>query len=97
MITQLHSSGSSEPEHQGSQLSLDTLRLDYNNIQYLPPGAFQHFNILNHTFLNGNPLSLVQVTRTLYNKWFYYLLILLEIKEMFLFSLGLILSVLNYK
>ncbi|XP_054257339.1 chaoptin-like, partial [Macrosteles quadrilineatus] len=60
MITQLHSTGSSEPEHAGSQLSLDTLHLDYNNIQYLPPGAFQHFNILNQTFLNGNPLALVQ-------------------------------------
>ncbi|KAG8310792.1 hypothetical protein J6590_056629 [Homalodisca vitripennis] len=60
MITQLHSAGSSEPEHSSSQLSLDTLHLDYNNIQYLPPGAFQHFNILNHTFLNGNPLALVQ-------------------------------------
>jgi len=60
MISQLHSSGTSEPEHSSAALSLDTLRLDYNNIQYLPPGAFQHFNILNHTHLSGNPLALVQ-------------------------------------
>lgn len=60
MINQLHSSTMSEPISSNSQLSLDTLRLDYNNIEYLPPGAFQHFDILNKTYLNGNPLALVQ-------------------------------------
>ncbi|RZF46767.1 hypothetical protein LSTR_LSTR002630 [Laodelphax striatellus] len=59
-ITQLHSATMSEPSSPGSQLSLDTLRLNHNNIQYLPPGAFQHFDVLNRTFLDGNPLALIQ-------------------------------------
>nr|CAD7400647.1 unnamed protein product [Timema poppensis] len=60
MISHLHSA-TSEPEQPGVQLSLDTLRLDYNQIQYLPPGSFQHFDILNRTFLDGNPLFMVEV------------------------------------
>nr|CAD7423248.1 unnamed protein product [Timema monikensis] len=59
MISHLHSA-TSEPEQPGVQLSLDTLRLDYNQIQYLPPGSFQHFDILNRTFLDGNPLFMVE-------------------------------------
>nr|CAD7567857.1 unnamed protein product [Timema californicum] len=59
MISHLHSA-TSEPEQPGVQLSLDTLRLNYNQIQYLPPGSFQHFDILNRTFLDGNPLFMVE-------------------------------------
>ncbi|PSN49296.1 Chaoptin [Blattella germanica] len=46
MIERLHNSGADSP---GSIMSLDTLRLDYNQIEHLPTGAFQHFDILNRT------------------------------------------------
>ncbi|XP_067012092.2 chaoptin [Anabrus simplex] len=41
--------------------ALDTLRLDHNQIQFLPPGAFQQFDTVNRTTLDGNPLASVQV------------------------------------
>ncbi|XP_049797448.1 chaoptin [Schistocerca nitens] len=59
-IAGLHSATSEPDEARGSLMSLDTLRLERNQIQYLPPGAFQHFDVLNRTFLDGNPLVLVQ-------------------------------------
>ncbi|XP_053976028.1 chaoptin [Hylaeus volcanicus] len=49
-----------EPEIRGLQLSLDTLRLDYNQIEVLMPGDFQHFFKVNRTYLDGNPLSLIE-------------------------------------
>jgi hypothetical protein len=56
-IVRLHS------EHQasGAPLSLDTLNLDYNRIEILPSRAFQHFDILNRTSLDGNPLVTIEV------------------------------------
>ncbi|XP_063227150.1 chaoptin [Bacillus rossius redtenbacheri] len=59
MVTNLHSA-SSEPDQPGTRLSLDTLRLDYNQIQHLPPGAFQHFDLLNRTSLDGNPIFMIE-------------------------------------
>lgn len=56
-IERLHS------EHQasGAPLSLDTLSLDFNKIELLPSRAFQHFDILNKTSLDGNPLVTIEV------------------------------------
>ncbi|XP_030758115.1 chaoptin [Sitophilus oryzae] len=42
------------------QLNLDTFRLDYNQLRVLEPASFQYFNIVNKTYLDGNPLSAVE-------------------------------------
>ncbi|XP_050498519.1 chaoptin isoform X1 [Diabrotica virgifera virgifera] len=39
------------------QLNLDTFRLDYNQISFLEPMSFQYFNVLNRTYLDGNPIT----------------------------------------
>lgn len=51
-----------ESEIRGVQISLDTLRLDYNQIEQLYPGSFQHFYKVNRTYLNGNPLKTIEVS-----------------------------------
>lgn len=51
----------SEHQVQGSLMSVDTLRLDHNQIESLPSKAFQHFHILNRTYLDGNPLVTIEV------------------------------------
>ncbi|KAK7076213.1 hypothetical protein SK128_023565 [Halocaridina rubra] len=38
-------------------LSMDTLVLDFNQIENLPPYAFQNFGNINRTSLRGNPLT----------------------------------------
>ncbi|XP_068248424.1 chaoptin-like [Palaemon carinicauda] len=38
-------------------LSMDTLVLDFNQIEILPPYAFQNFGNINRTSLRGNPLT----------------------------------------
>ncbi|XP_045767708.1 chaoptin isoform X4 [Maniola jurtina] len=40
----------------GVKLSLDLLKLDENNIRVILPGSFKHFNVLNTTTLDGNPI-----------------------------------------
>lgn len=50
-----------EAEIRGLQISLDILRLDNNHIDRLMPGSFQHFYKVNKTYLNGNPLMVVEV------------------------------------
>ncbi|XP_043261233.1 chaoptin [Colletes gigas] len=49
-----------EPEIRGLQMSLDTLRLDYNQIEILMPNDFQHFYKVNRTYLDGNPLTMIE-------------------------------------
>ncbi|KAK0165366.1 hypothetical protein PV328_003884 [Microctonus aethiopoides] len=49
-----------EPEIRGLQLSLDTLRLDWNQIETLPAASFQHFLKVNKTYLSGNPLRMIE-------------------------------------
>ncbi|XP_046834184.1 chaoptin-like [Vespa crabro] len=49
-----------EPELRGVQMSLDILRLDYNQIATLMPTDFQHFYKVNKTYLNGNPLAVIE-------------------------------------
>ncbi|KAH0557410.1 chaoptin [Cotesia glomerata] len=49
-----------EAEIRGVQISLDTLRLDYNQIEILPPGSFQHFFRVNTTYMSGNPLMEIE-------------------------------------
>lgn len=44
------------------QLSLDTLRLDHNYITQLETLSFQYFGILNKTFLDNNPLEMLEVS-----------------------------------
>lgn len=50
-----------EPEMRGLQMSLDVLRLDYNQIENLMAGDFQHFYKVNRTYLDGNPLTMIEV------------------------------------
>lgn len=50
-----------EPEIRGIQMSLDVLRLDYNQIEILTSGDFQHFYKVNRTYLSGNPLMIIEV------------------------------------
>ncbi|KAF7273812.1 hypothetical protein GWI33_013503 [Rhynchophorus ferrugineus] len=42
------------------QLNLDTFHLDYNQLRVLEPASFQYFNVLNKTYLDGNPLSAIE-------------------------------------
>lgn len=57
-----------ELEIRGVQLSLDVLRMDYNQMQRLEMGAFQHFFKVNKTYLNGNPITDVEVIKTKFIK-----------------------------
>lgn len=58
-----------EPELRGVQMSLDILRLDYNQIATLMPTDFQHFYKVNKTYLNGNPLAVIEVKSFLPITW----------------------------
>ncbi|XP_050445558.1 chaoptin isoform X1 [Cataglyphis hispanica] len=49
-----------ELEIRGIQMSLDVLRLDYNQIEILATGDFQHFYKVNRTYLSGNPLTMIE-------------------------------------
>ncbi|XP_018053036.1 PREDICTED: chaoptin [Atta colombica] len=49
-----------EPEIRSIQMSLDVLQLDYNQIETLASGDFQHFYKVNHTYLRGNPLMTIE-------------------------------------
>ncbi|KAJ3628300.1 hypothetical protein MTP99_015615 [Tenebrio molitor] len=42
------------------QFNLDLLRLEYNQITALEAASFQYFNVLNKTYLDGNPLTIVE-------------------------------------
>ncbi|XP_048520977.1 chaoptin isoform X2 [Dendroctonus ponderosae] len=42
------------------QLNLDTFKLDYNRLSVLETTSFQYFNVLNKTFLDGNPLTTIE-------------------------------------
>lgn len=39
------------------KLTLDVLHLEYNRIQTLESNSFRYFDIVNNTFLDGNPLK----------------------------------------
>lgn len=43
------------------KMHLNVLKLDYNEISVLIPAAFQNFDIVNITYLDGNILTAVQV------------------------------------
>ncbi|CAH1974718.1 unnamed protein product [Acanthoscelides obtectus] len=42
------------------QLNLDILRLEYNQLNILAPPSFQYFNVLNKTYLDGNPIHTLE-------------------------------------
>lgn len=46
-------------------LSLDTLKLEYNRLTIIETEAFQYFDVLNKTYLDGNPLHQIQVINTI--------------------------------
>ena len=41
------------------KLTLDTLHLEHNMIEFIPTAAFQNFDIVNVTYLDGNPLTIL--------------------------------------
>lgn len=43
------------------QLNLDVFKMEYNQLTVLEPASFQYFNVVNKTYLDGNPLSAVEV------------------------------------
>lgn len=43
------------------QINLDILRLEYNQLKTLESVSFKYFNVLNHTYLDGNPLATIEV------------------------------------
>lgn len=40
---------------------LDELHLEYNHINVLEPHSFQNFEAINKTYLDGNPITHIQV------------------------------------
>lgn len=48
------------------RLSLDMLKLDYNQLIALEASDFQYFNVLNKTYLDGNPLRSIEVSANVY-------------------------------
>ncbi|CAG9859084.1 unnamed protein product [Phyllotreta striolata] len=42
------------------QLNLDTFKLEFNRLTVLEPVAFQYFNVLNKTYLDGNPITTME-------------------------------------
>ncbi|KAJ1520527.1 hypothetical protein ONE63_003648 [Megalurothrips usitatus] len=42
------------------RLVLHELHLEYNRLEYLPPAAFHQFEMINRTYLDGNPLFEIQ-------------------------------------
>lgn len=44
------------------RLSLDTLHLEYNQIEVIPPESFKHIDVVNQTFLDGNPINEIDVS-----------------------------------
>ncbi|XP_033217135.1 chaoptin-like isoform X2 [Belonocnema kinseyi] len=49
-----------EVEIRGIQMSLDVLRMDYNQVERLEMGSFHHFYLVNKTYMNGNPIKEVE-------------------------------------
>lgn len=48
------------PSKNNVKLTLDKLHLEYNMIEMLPKSSFQNFDILNNTYLDGNPLEILE-------------------------------------
>lgn len=42
------------------RLTLDTLHLEFNAIETIPTSAFSNFDVVNVTFLDGNPLNYLE-------------------------------------
>lgn len=61
-ITEIQDFSLDRGKGNSATLLLDTLRLDYNQIQFLPSESFKHFPVINKTYLNGNPIEYVEVT-----------------------------------
>lgn len=42
-----------------SRLTLDILHLEFNQIEEIPTASFSHFDVVNVTYLDGNPLRIL--------------------------------------
>lgn len=42
-----------------SKLTLDILHLEFNRIEVIPTASFAHFDVVNVTYLDGNPLEIL--------------------------------------
>lgn len=43
------------------KLNLDNFHIEYNHIKELRPNSFQYFDVVNRTFLDGNPIHTLKV------------------------------------
>lgn len=41
------------------KLTLDTIHLDFNRIEHIPTASFAQFDVVNVTYLDGNPIRLL--------------------------------------
>lgn len=46
-----------ENDTTSSRLTLDILHLEFNQIEDIPTASFSHFDVVNVTYLDGNPLK----------------------------------------
>lgn len=51
---------SNEDDTVTSKLTLDILHLEFNQIEEIPTASFSHFDVVNVTYLDGNPLKTLE-------------------------------------
>lgn len=75
-----------DPHNENQQfnydLSLDILRLDLNQLEIIQSGAFQYFDVINKTYLDGNQLTEIQVVLYFIFGFKYLLLFLFNYRKM---------------
>lgn len=54
VISSVHTENDTAPS---SKLTLDTLHLEFNRIEEIPTASFSFFDVVNITYLDGNPLK----------------------------------------
>lgn len=60
VIYSMRPNGTDEPK--GVKLTLDNLHLEYNQIENIETNAFQFFDVVNRTYLDGNNFQIVNVS-----------------------------------
>lgn len=58
-IRALHQDDSIVHDRPLHKLSLNSIHLEFNNIESIPTGAFNNFEMINETFLDGNPITYI--------------------------------------
>lgn len=58
-IRAIHQEDPSSLDRPMHKLALDTIHLEFNNIESIPSGAFNNFDVVNVTYLDGNPITYI--------------------------------------